>query len=214
MGTYATLQIDIPAWLEDHSEELVEQVPNIIAFAENRCAKELQIRQFNWQLAGTMSAGGSNYPFPGDMQAMREFEIALPEGGTVILKRRMRDWLKVYWPNSAEVGVPRYYAVDDDATFIVAPTPGFAYPYVQRYRRQLQKLSNDNQTNWLTENAYDALLYCCLAEGAKFLLSDRRDNLAESYEAKWAEKRDSINGSEARVMRDEDRQPTTLQANV
>src|SRR6266567_3210855 len=211
MGSYDSLLVDIPAWLEDSSAEVMAQLPNIISFAEARCARELQIRQFNASVPGTMAIGGSVYPFPTDMQAMRSFTFTA-NGEVVTLEKRMREWLTFYWPTSTEVGVPKYYAVDDAANFIVAPTPDSAYPYVQRYRRRLLALGPSNQNNWLTDFAYDALLVCCLQRAASFLLSDRRDNLMASYEADWTTAKNDINAAEARVMRDEERQPTNLAA--
>lgn len=213
MGSYNSLLADIPAWLEDSSAEVVAQLPNIISFAEARCSRELQLRQFNASTAGTMAVGFPVYAFSPDMEAMRAFTITVA-GDVVTLEKRMREWLTFYWPNSSEVGVPRYYAVDDAANFIVAPTPAAAYPYVQRYRRRLAALGPSNQNNWLTDSAYDALLVCCLQKAASFLLSDRRDNLMASYETDWQTAKTDLNAAEARVIRDEERAPSNLAANV
>jgi hypothetical protein len=213
MADYNQLLTDIPAWLEDQSPELLQMVPTFIAFAEGRCARELQVRQFNATFASTMSIGGYLYTIPADLEVMRSFEITV--GSRVVtLEKRMREWLRFYWDDTSQLDVPKYYSVENNGSFIVAPVPVAAYPYRVYYRCRLQALDSSNPNNWLTDQAYDALLYAALAEGAKFLLSDRRDNLAASYEEKWAEKRDAINRDEARVMRDEERQPGNLAANV
>ena len=46
------------------------------------------------------------------------------------------------------------------------------------YRRRLPALSNSNTTNWLTDNASDALLYGSLVEAAAF---NRNYALQERY---------------------------------
>jgi|ERR1700754_1100494 len=214
MGDYATLQADIPNWLEDHSAEIIANVPTIIQNAETRIALDLASRKFNWTASGVISVGAPNYPVPDDLRAMLDFRLIDGAGNSITLNERMYDWVKVYWPNENETGTPKYYAIDDDDSFIVAPTPDIPYQYTLRYRRKLPALSVSNPTNWLTEQAYSFLLYACLQQGARFLLSDDKDTLAASYEEEYQKLLAGLSGSEARALRDDNRAPTMLQSNV
>ena len=64
----------------------------------------------------------------------------------------------------------------------VAPTPGSNISVEISYRRRLPALSSSNLTNWLTDNASDALLYGCLVEAAAF---NRNYALQERYMAMY-----------------------------
>ena len=64
-----------------------------------------------------------------------------------------------FWPDRTVTGTPEYYAYFDDTTIYVAPTPNSNIPVEISYRRRLPALSSSNLTNWLTDNASDALLY-------------------------------------------------------
>lgn len=213
MPSYAQLKDDIPDWLEDHSPEILDKVPQFIMFGEGRCARELEVRHFNGDVSGAFGVAQYLVPMP-RMEVMRSFEV-VSNGDTIILEKRDREWLKVYWPNANEVDTPKYYSVQNATQFIVAPSPSLAIPYTIYFRQRLPALSDTNQENWLTsEDGYDALLYASLAYAATFVLSDKRDTLKANFEAEWERAKNDINSDEAQVMRDAERQPGVLQANV
>jgi hypothetical protein len=56
-----------------------------------------------------------------------------------------------------------------DQEFIVAPFPNAAYTIKLYYYKQLDALSDTNQTNFLTSQAPDLVLFGALAEAAIFL---------------------------------------------
>jgi hypothetical protein len=81
------------------------------------------------------------------------------------------SWIRDYTPASTTTGEPLYYAIFDDDTFILAPTPtsGLTCELHYYYRpNSLTSVGADNQT-WLSENAPNAMLYGSLVEGAVFM---------------------------------------------
>ena len=99
-----------------------------------------------------------------------------------LLQLRSDEFMMEYWPDRTATGSPRYYAYFDDDTMYVAPTPATNISVEISYRRRLPALSSSNLTNWLTDNASDALLYGCLVEAAAF---NRNYALQERYMAMY-----------------------------
>ena len=79
-----------------------------------------------------------------------------------------------YAPNVSVTGQPLYYADYDWDHWFVAPTPDQAYAFEAICYTRLQPLASDNQTNWLTQNAPNALLFGVLKQTAPFLKDDPR----------------------------------------
>jgi len=57
---------------------------------------------------------------------------------------------------------------------LVAPTPNQAYAFEALCYTRLEPLSSSNQTNWLTINAPNAMLFGTLKQTAPFLKNDAR----------------------------------------
>jgi hypothetical protein len=57
---------------------------------------------------------------------------------------------------------------------LVAPTPDQDYPFEFAFLQLPEPLSANVQTNWLTNNAPDVLLYATLLEATPFLQNDDR----------------------------------------
>ena len=80
-------------------------------------------------------------------------------------------FVRDYTPNPATTGLPKYYAVFDENTFILAPTPDSNYTFELHYKHRPASLTAgaDSGTTWVSTNAPDALLYGTLVEAATFL---------------------------------------------
>ena len=75
---------------------------------------------------------------------------------------------------NSDYGVPIYYSDYDADHWLVAPTPNNNADFEVLYYARLAPLSSDNQTNWLTQNAPNAMLYGTLKQTAPFLKDDAR----------------------------------------
>lgn len=76
--------------------------------------------------------------------------------------------------DSAQTGAPAYYADYDYNHWLIVPTPDVAYPYEVLFYQLPVLLDEENQTNWLTEEAPQLLLYAVLLEATPFLKNDDR----------------------------------------
>ena len=81
------------------------------------------------------------------------------------------SFIRDYTPNASTTGETKYYALFDDNTFILAPTPASDYSFELHYKYRPASLTagSDSGTTWLSTNAPDAMLYGTLVEAATFL---------------------------------------------
>ena len=87
---------------------------------------------------------------------------------------RKYEYLREYWPNATDTGIPAYFADYDYTHWLVAPTPASAYTFEVLYYERIQPLDSSNQTNWFTIYAPQALLYGSLLQAMPFLKNDER----------------------------------------
>ena len=87
---------------------------------------------------------------------------------------RKYEYLREYWPNATDTGIPAYFADYDYTHWLVAPTPATAYTFEVLYYERIQPLDSSNQTNWFTIYAPQALLYGSLLQAMPFLKNDER----------------------------------------
>ncbi len=91
------------------------------------------------------------------------------------------DYCTSYWPDRTQTEQPRFYSDYDYTNFFVVPTPDISYPFELSYYEKPIPLSETNQTNWLTENAPDMLLYATLLEAVPYLKNDPRIAVWKDY---------------------------------
>jgi hypothetical protein len=94
---------------------------------------------------------------------------------------RKYEYLRNYWPNPTSTGLPVYYADYDYDNWVVAPTPDSAYVFEVLYYERLEPLSSSVQTNWITRNAPNALLYGTLLQAMPYLKNDQRQVFQQKY---------------------------------
>lgn len=206
MGSYSTLLTDIPSWLENDSSELAAAIPTIIESAENRLYRDLLVQALETQINGTLSSGEHVIPRPSDLVSPRYLYIVTPTG-VRNLQFKALEYLFEYWPDFSQTGVPVYYAVDNANEYHISPTANQDYAYVFGYKRRLARLSPTNPTNWITENAYDAMLAACLADAGRFVLDDRQTSVIGIWENKYNSLVQAMNAVEQRAERDDFRIP-------
>lgn len=179
--TFTTLQQDVRRYLERGSSlaadpVVFEQIPRLINMAERRIARELKIQGFINVVTSTLTPGQSVLDKPDRWRDT--VSIAIGTGVTsddrAPLFGRSYEYVRAYWPNSTERSQPLFYADYDYNHWLVVPTPDAAYPVEIIYYQLPPLLDEEHQTNWLTDNAPEVLLYGTLLEAAPFLKNDER----------------------------------------
>ena len=85
-----------------------------------------------------------------------------------------------YWPNRDTTAQPKFYAMWDQDTIYLAPTPNSAYNIELALNKQEDGLSSSNTETWVSTNAPKVLLYAALCEAFRFLKGP--DNMLQYYE--------------------------------
>lgn len=169
-------------------------LPTIIQIAEERIIRDLNTNIFDVEMSGNLVSQNPYFAIPQGFLGIRSFRIA-EDGFTFIpIKRVDSTWLENYWRNPANTGVPAYFAVYGNnsgitpGSFMFAPTPEDAYPYILRYIQRPESMSEDNPQTWLGDHAADCLLYACLAESMAYLREDipAEQGMTQMFESKYA----------------------------
>ena len=179
--TFASLQTDLRRYLERgftmSSDEIVyEQLPRLINLAERRIARELKVQGLINVVTSTFQPGLAVYPKPDRWRTTVSFNFGQGTNNSQYtqLWPRSYEYIRSYWPDREQTGVPVFYADYDYTNWIVSPTPDAAYPFEVLVYQLTPLLDDTNQSNWLTEYAPQLLLYASLLEATPFLKNDER----------------------------------------
>lgn len=185
--TYTSLLETVRQYLERgdiNDVDVYDRLPQLIAFAEKRIAKEIKPQGFERYLVSTMQAGVSVYQKPDLWRETRSIRYGINATSTatgfntrVELFPRSYEYCRQYWPDpsvSSADEPPRFYADYGYNNILIVPTPAIAYPYEWAIWQLLQPLDTTNQTNWLTQYAPEVITYAVLLEAQPFLKNDSR----------------------------------------
>ncbi|MCR9254705.1 MAG: hypothetical protein NXI16_01245 [Alphaproteobacteria bacterium] len=211
MTSWTQLTADIQAYAHNFSTvgntSMSDMVAKFITNAELRVSRDLKVSAFIADPAGTgtLAVGTFLYSKPAGAVIIEYVTITLADGSTKTLERKTLEFVKEAWQDSSATDEPEYWAEFNASQIYIAPTPNYAGAYEIGYRQRLAALSASNQTNWLTENAYDALLAAAVADAFRWAHDVDAVNL---WEAKYETAVQGINAEQARTERDQFRAPT------
>lgn len=174
--TYDSLVADVQSYLERTDQATVDKIPTFIMLAEQIIASEIK---FIGNLTVATFSLTPNDPViqkPARWRKTVSMTITVNGNKQPVLLRKY-EYLRSYWPNATDTGMPLYYADYDYYHWLIAPTPDIAYPAEVLYYERIQPLDSNNQTNWFTQYAPQALLYGTLLQAMPFLKNDSRVQL-------------------------------------
>lgn len=168
--TYAELKNLIQNYLQNTESSFVTYLPDIIKQAEDRILENVQLPVFRKNASGTLTSGNQYLSTPTDFLAPYSLSYTNSGSQTFLINKDV-NWIREVYPDSSTTGEPEYYAIFDDDSFIVAPTPnsGFTVELHYFYRPASITAGSDSGTTWLSTNAPSALLYACLLEGYVYM---------------------------------------------
>jgi hypothetical protein len=178
--TYDSLTSTVLQYLERKDVAVVEAIPTFISLAEFEIAQEiktlgqLQVAQAN------MTANNALLQKPSRWRKTVSMSVTVAGKKQPVYLRKY-EYLKNYWPDADQTDVPLYYADTDWEHWYIAPTPNLAYAFEVLYYERIAPLSSANQTNWLTQNAPNAMLFGTLLQAMQFLKNDQRTIFQQKY---------------------------------
>jgi hypothetical protein len=178
------LKTQIRSYTETDSTVLSDSVlENIILNAQYRIFRDVPIDADRKQQTGNLVVGQETINAPAGCVFVRALQVydstSATTGANVFLEKKDISYLQEYVPSteSSKRGQPKYYAMFGGATgesdttsgrIMFAPVPDATYSFRVHYNAAPALLENDN-TNYISLNFPNGLLYCCLSETYGFL---------------------------------------------
>ena len=168
--TLATLKSTVQDYCETAETTFVADLDTFIKEAEERILKNVQLPVFRKNVTGNATTGFQYLSTPSAFVASYSLALIINSVYTYPLLKHV-SFIRDYTPNASTTGETKYYALFDDNTFILAPTPASDYSFELHYKYRPASLTAgaDSGTTWLSTNAPDAMLYGTLVEAATFL---------------------------------------------
>ena len=169
--TYTTLKNAIQDYLETTETTFVNNLPVIIKQAEDRILKSIQLPHFRKNVTGSTTDGTPYLTMPSDFLA--PYSLAVDNSGYEFLIFKEVSFIRESYPVATTEGIPKYYAIFDENTFILGPTPNTNLTAELHYFYKPESITaSSDGTSWLGTNAESTLLYGSLVEAYTFLKGD------------------------------------------
>jgi hypothetical protein len=178
--TYDDLTSTVLQYLERKDVAVVNAIPTFISLAEFEIAQEIKTLGQLQVVESTMTAGNPVLQKPARWRKTVSMNVSVAGVRQPVFLRKY-EYLKNYWPDSTKTDVPLFYADTDWDHWYLAPTPALAYNFECLYYERIAPLSSTNQTNWLTQNAPNAMLFGTLLQAMPFLKNDQRTIFQQKY---------------------------------
>lgn len=149
--------------------------------AEQKIYNTVQIPALRKNVTGTASAGNAYLQIPTDFLYCYSLAAVNSDGEYNFLLNKDVDFIREAYPvnNVAARGLPKHYAIFDDSSFILGPTPASAYAMELHYGYYPESIVTAG-TTWLGDEFDSALLNGALIEAIRFMKGEQ--DLVGMYE--------------------------------
>jgi len=182
---YTQLSTLIQDYCESTEQSFVANIPTFVQLAEERIYNSVQIPAIRKNVTGTMTNTFPYFQLPSDWLSTFSLAVIDPITGEYeYLLNKDVNYIRAAYPPPNSTGKPKYYAIWDDNTMILGPTPDQAYTAELHYYYYPASIVNVGNT-WLSDNFETVLLYGAIREGYTYLKGD--PDLMQYYENKYQE---------------------------
>ena len=181
---YTNLVQAIKDYTENTETSFVSHIDEIIKQAEQRIYNEVQIPNLRKNSTGTTTSSNTYLQTPSDFLAPYSLAVLNSSSNYSYLLNKDVNWIREAYNSSSTTGLPKYYALFDDDTFILAPTPDATYTVELHYYYYPTSIVSA-ATTWLGDNYEQVLLYGCLLEAYTYMKGDA--DLMTLYKSRYDE---------------------------
>ena len=180
---YAQLVVQI----QDYTENTftTTDINNFIQQAEQRIYNTVQLPALRKNVTGTLSIGNKYLAMPTDWLSTFSLAVINTANEYSYLLNKDVNFIRQSFPDTDSdfYGEPQYYAVFDNATFIVGPTPDANYSAELHYFYYPESIVTAG-TSWVGTNFSSALLYGSLLEDYTYMKGEKDvlDNYRNRYD--------------------------------
>ena len=223
--SFTDLRTQIRSYTEVSSTVLSDSVlENIVLNAEYRIFRDLPLDAYRKTATDNLVANQEHAQVPAGALVVRGVQVA---DGTSTLTNPI--WLEKKdvtfldeFNGARATGRPKYYAMQGGETgntsttsgaVLLSPIPDTTYVFKVHYNRIPDKLeATDNETNFISLNFPNGLLYCCLAETYSFLKGPA--DMLQLYEQKYKQEVEKFGGEQIGRKRRDDYTDGTIRIPV
>ena len=196
--SYSDLRTQIRNYTEVSSTVLSDSIiENIVLNAEYRIARDVPIDAYRKTATDNFVANQEHANLPAGALFVRGVQVA--DGTSTLtnpiwLEKKDVTYLDEF-NGSRATGKPKYYAMKGGETgnsnttsgaILLSPIPDTTYVYKIHYNAMPDRLeASDNETNYLSLNFPNGLLFACLAEAFAYLKGPI--DMLQLYDAKYKE---------------------------
>ncbi len=176
---YTELTASIKAYCENDFPQAVgaggltsaDQIARFVQQAEQRIYNSIQFPALRKNVTGNATNGNRYLATPVDWLATFSLARINADGSYNYLLNKDVNYIREAFPFPTTTGAPTHYAIFDDNTFILGPTPDASYSMELHYFYYPTSITTAG-TSWLGTNLDSLLLYGSLLEAAAFMKSD------------------------------------------
>jgi hypothetical protein len=182
---YATLSTLIQQYCESTETSFVANIPTFVQLAEERVYNSVQIPAIRKNATGVMTAANKYMSLPSDWLSTFSMAVIDPVTGEYeYLLNKDVNFIRASYPLPTTSGKPKYYAIFDNNTMLLGPTPDTGYTTELHYYYYPASIVTAG-TSWLGENFETVLLYGAIREAYVYLKGEQ--DLMNYYEQKYQE---------------------------
>ena len=162
-----------------------EQINTFIQQAEQRIYNSVQLPLQRVSVVGSTTANNKYLNFPAGW--LSDFSLAVIDpvtGAQSYLLNKDVEFIRESYPIPTATGTPAYYAIFDNTTFILGPTPDASYNMEMHYYKYPTSIVTAG-TSWLGDNFSSVLLYGSLLEAYTFMKGEA--DVIQNYMARYNE---------------------------
>ena len=195
--TYAELVAAVSSYTENTFPTVDMNV--FITQAETRIYNSIQFPSLRKNVTGSITAGNKYVSCPDDFLAVYSLAVIDATGNYEYLLNKDVNFIRQAYPNPADAGFPKYYALfgptttgsnpvelTNELSLIVGPTPELTYSVELHYFFYPESITTSaTGTTWLSDNYDPVLLYGTLVEAYTYMKGEA--DLATAYNVKFNE---------------------------
>jgi hypothetical protein len=163
---YSQLVSEIESYTENQFE--TADINTFIEQAEQRIYNSVQFPAIRKNVTGTLTVNNKYLTCPTDWLATFSIAVIDATGNYTYLLDKDVNFIRASYPQPTDTALPEYYALFDQNTFILGPTPDSNYNVELHYYYYPESIVTAG-TTWLGDNFDSALLYGSLLEAYTYM---------------------------------------------
>ena len=170
MTDYSDLTDNVRNYTETSTNVLSNTVIQpFIESTEDKVRRTVDLNYYRKYDTATLTVSNPFLPLPADWEATRYVQLIDGNDDRTYLIQKDISFMNEYAPDRTSTATPKFYAMWDQDTHYLAPTPNAALTVELAYTYKPAGLTSTNTSTWLSQNAPNVLLYGCILEALGYL---------------------------------------------